>query len=265
MPRSRKTRKNQNQVKNEWGKNNPQTKAKNRKIMIYLGVILVAAVVISAFVVLGQSVLFSSNSNGPSPIPTATPYVTPQPEAIPLTSPAGEYSAGGTRVLFMVKGTDSSGNAFSGNVTIQMRDDKPTTTSHFVNLVREGAYDSTVFHRVLPEFMVQGGNTNIDVSTIPDEIGGDNHNYNGTIAMAKTTSPNSASSSFFINIANNNNITYDDGTRFDATYTVFGQVIGGMDIVMKMSQVTTQENPQMQNEKSQPILPISLVKAIVLP
>jgi cyclophilin family peptidyl-prolyl cis-trans isomerase len=264
MPRSRRFRKSQNQVKTEWGKNNPQTKAKNRKIMIYLGVILVAAVVISAFVVLGQNVLFSSPSSSPSPNPTASPYVTPQPEAIPLTSPAGEYSSTGTRVLFMVKGTDSSGNPFEGNITIQMRDDKPTTTSHFVTLVQEGAYDNTLFHRVLPEFMVQGGNTNNDVSAIPDEIGGDNHNYNGTIAMAKTSSPNSATSSFFINVADNNGIQYQDGTAFDGTYTVFGQVIGGMDLVMKMSQVSTQENPQMQNEKSQPILPIVLVKAIVL-
>jgi peptidyl-prolyl cis-trans isomerase A (cyclophilin A) len=267
MPRSRRTRKSQNQVKPEWGKNNPQTKAKNKKMLIAIGVIAVVAVVFSAFVVFGQNVLFAnpSSSPSPSPSPTATPVVTAQPDATPITSPVGEYSATGTRVLFMVQGTDSSGTAFAGNITVQMRDDKPITATRFVNLVRQGLYDGTLFHRVQPDFMIQGGQVNTPVSSINDEIGNYNYNQLGTIAMAKTSSPNSATSGFFINVADNSQIVYPDGTRFDATYTVFGQVIGGMDIVMKISQVATQPNPQMQNENSQPVYPVTLVKAIVLP
>jgi cyclophilin family peptidyl-prolyl cis-trans isomerase len=267
MPRSRKFRKSQNKAKPEWGKNNPQTKAKNRKRTIVIGAIVIAIVVISASVVLGQNVLFPTSSSSPSPSPSATPTpsVTPQPEATPATSPAGEYSSSGTRVLLMVEGTDASGNAFTGNITIQMRDDNPITTTNFVNLVEQGVYDGTLFHRVIPGFMVQGGQTTATVAEISDEIGNDNHNYNGTIAMAKTAYANSATSGFFINIADNNEITYSDGTQFDATYTVFGKVIGGMDVVMKIAQVETQENPLMQNENSQPVYSVTLVKAMVLP
>lgn len=246
MPRSRRFRKSQNQAKREWGKNNPQAKAKKRKAMIIVGVIAVAAVVIAAFFVVDQNVLFPNPSSSPSPSPSSTPT----PAATPLTSPAGEYSANGTIVLLETS---------MGNITIQMRDDKSITTQNFVNLVKQRFYDGTLFHRVIIDFMIQGGqNQSINVTSISDEIGNDNHNYNGTIAMAKTSQPNSATSEFFINVADNNS------TSFDSTYTVFGQVISGMDVVMKISQVPVATNPQ-TGENSQPVQPVTLIRAEVLP
>jgi peptidylprolyl isomerase len=254
MPRSRRFRKSQNQVKPKWGKNNPQAKAKNRKILIAIGIIAIGVLAISAVLVLGQSYLFPSPS--PSPSPSASPSPTPS------SSPLVEYSENGTKVVFMVTGTNSSGQGFTGNITIQMREDKPITTANFVKLVRQGLYDGTLFHRVVSGFMIQGGqNTSTTVSTIQDEIGNGNVNFNGSIAMANTGQANSAGSQFFINVADNGN-RY---SSFDASYTVFGKVVDGMALVMAISNVNTQPNPQMQNENSQPISPVTLVKAIVLP
>jgi len=239
-------------------------KARKRKLTI---VALVAAVIIVAavaYVLVSQP--GSSNNVNPSasPSPTVAPSPTPPPyydsSAAPLTAPAGEYSANGTRVLFMVQGTDSSGNAFNGNITLQMRDDKPITAGNFVKLVKQGFFDQTTFHRIIAGFMIQGGqNLTASAASIPDEIGNDNRNNVGAISMANA-GPNTASSEFFINVANNG----QQSSTFDTSYTVFGQVIGGMDIVMKISQVQCQQNPQMPSENSLPVYPQTVVKAVVL-
>jgi len=145
-----------------------------------------------------------------------------------------------------------------GDITIQLRDDKTITTGNFKNLIEQGVYDGTIFHRVIADFMIQGGrNTDVTVATIPDEIGNDNHNYRGTIAMAKTSQPNSATSQFFINVANNNEIVYNDGTKFDETYTVFGTVTSGMDVADKIAKVDTDSNDQ-------PLTDIILIKAEII-
>jgi cyclophilin family peptidyl-prolyl cis-trans isomerase len=249
MPRSRRFRKSKNRVKPEWGKNNPEAKAKKRKAMIIVGIIAVAAALIAVFLVVDQNALLNPSSS-PSPSPSSTASPSPTPSATPLTSPAGEYSANGTKVLLETS---------MGDIIIQLRDDKPLTTQNFINLVNQGFYDATIFHRVIAGFMIQGGqNQTVNVPSIPDEIGNDNHNYNGTIAMAKTSQPNSATSEFFINVADNNS------TSFDSTYTVFGQVISGMDVVMNISQVPVTTNSQ-TGENSQPVQPVTLIHAEVLP
>ncbi len=122
-----------------------------------------------------------------------------------------------------------------------------------------------LFHRVIAGFMIQGGqNLNFDVASIPDEIGSDNRNVVGTIAMAKTSQPNSATSQFFINVADNgNNIIDRSGTRFDSVFTVFGKVIDGMEVVVKISQVHVTRN--IYGENSQPAQPVTLVKATIIP
>jgi peptidylprolyl isomerase len=145
-----------------------------------------------------------------------------------------------------------------GDITIQLRDDKPTTTNNFKNLVKQGVYDGTIFHRVIADFIIQGGmNTSASVATIPDEIGNDNHNVIGTVAMAKTSQPNSATSQFFINVADNSKITYQDGTKFDETYTVFGTVISGMDVANAISKVATDSNDK-------PLTDVTLIKAEII-
>ena len=137
-----------------------------------------------------------------------------------------------------------------GDITIQLRDDKPITTGNFKNLIEQGVYDGTIFHRVIADFMIQGGrNTDVTVATIPDEIGNDNHNYRGTIAMAKTSQPNSATSQFYINVKDNNDL--------DAGYTIFGTVTSGMDVADKIAKVDTDSNDQ-------PLTDIILIKAEII-
>ncbi len=170
--------------------------------------------------------------------------------------PVGEYSEKGTLILFQTS---------AGDIIIQMRDDKPITTANFVNLVKKGFYDGTIFHRVIAGFMIQGGeNRNRDVATIPDEIGNDNRNIQGTIAMAKTNQPNSATSQFFINVTDNgNNVLDHAGTRFDQVYAVFGKVVEGMDLVLKISRAPVTKS--IYGENSLPINPVVVKKAGILP
>ncbi len=125
-----------------------------------------------------------------------------------------------------------------GDIVIQLRDDMPITTENFRNLVDEGVYDHTIFHRVMDGFMIQGGQVNQSVPSIQDEFSNDNRNLRGTIAMAKkadlTTGqvvPDSASSQFFINVVNNSN------ENFDGDYSVFGTVTEGMDVVDEIAKV----------------------------
>ena len=147
-----------------------------------------------------------------------------------------------------------------GNITVQLRDDKPITSGNFKMLVQEGIYDDTIFHRVIAGFMIQGGDPtgtgqgDPSIGTIPDEIGSNNTNVRGTIAMANTGQPNSASSQFFINVIDNNN-RY---AEFDSSYTVFGYVINGMDVADAISNVATDTNDK-------PMTNVTIIKAEILP
>jgi cyclophilin family peptidyl-prolyl cis-trans isomerase len=146
-----------------------------------------------------------------------------------------------------------------GDITVALRNDMPITTGNFRNLVTQKAYDGTTFHRVIEGFMIQSGQlaNGSNIPSIQDEFTSTNHNYNGTIAMAKTTAPNSASSQFFINTADNNNITYHDGTKFDDTYVAFGKVISGMDVAMAISHVPT-------DSSEKPLHEVTLISVTVL-
>jgi peptidylprolyl isomerase len=150
-----------------------------------------------------------------------------------------------------------------GDITIQLRDDRPITTGNFKNLVQKGIYDGTIFHRVIYDFVVQGGDPtgtgygDPSIPNIQDEIDGDNHNSRGTVAMANTGQPNTASSQFFINLVNNSEKEYDDGSTFDQKYTVFGTVISGMNIVDEIANVAT-------NADDRPIIPVVLNHAEII-
>ena len=230
---------------------NPKTQGRNRKL-IAVAIIAVIAIATVAYVVVDQSGSHKASPNQavntPSPSPTSS--TSPFPSVTPLTSPAGEYSASGTKVLFITS---------MGDIVIQMRDDKPITTTNFVNLVNEGYYNDTTFMRVLAGFMIQGGEGKTTKPEINDEIGNDNVNSNMTIAMANA-GPNTASTQFFINVANNNNLY----PSFDTSYTVFGQVIYGQNVVMAISQVPVEYSATYQ-ENSQPTTPVTLIGAVVMP
>lgn len=137
-----------------------------------------------------------------------------------------------------------------GDMVIQLRDDMPTTTGNFKNLVQQGKYDGTIFHRVIAGFMIQGGQINSSLPSIQDEFSSNNHNLRGTIAMAKTSEPNSATSQFFINVVDNSN-RY---ATFDSTYSVFGDVVQGMDVADAISKVATDSNDN-------PLQPVTIIKA----
>ena len=152
-----------------------------------------------------------------------------------------------------------------GNITVQLRDDKPNTAGNFKKLVQEGVYDGTIFHRVIKDFMIQGGDPtgtgqgDPAIASIPDEIGSNNTNVRGAIAMANTGQPNSASSQFFINVVDNgNNVIDTAGTRFDSAYSVFGYVIQGMDVADAISKVITDTNDK-------PVQNVTLIRATILP
>jgi cyclophilin family peptidyl-prolyl cis-trans isomerase len=113
--------------------------------------------------------------------------------------------------------------------------------------------------------MIQGGKVNDpQPSAINDEIGSNNHNINYTIAMAKTSSPNSATSEFFINTVDNSGIIYPDGSKFDEIYTVFGTVISGQDVVDAIAKAPVTINPAMNNENSLPVNPVTILHATII-
>ncbi|MDR3282528.1 MAG: peptidylprolyl isomerase [Candidatus Methanoplasma sp.] len=130
-----------------------------------------------------------------------------------------------------------------GDVEIALHTDMPVTTGNFVKLVKEGFYDGTAFHRVIPNFMIQGGDPEGTGRggpgyTIQDEFGKGHSNIRGTISMANTGRPNTGGSQFFINTVDN---TYLDKENFSTPYAhpVFGQVVKGMDAVDRIGSLPT--------------------------
>lgn len=122
-----------------------------------------------------------------------------------------------------------------GDITVQLFADKaPVTVANFLTYVDDGFYDGTVFHRVIPNFMIQGGGFLTDMTKkdnndpIINESKNRLHNTRGTLAMARTNDPDSATSQFFINQRSNLQLDWAPGRE---GYTVFGEVIQGMDIV----------------------------------
>ena len=133
-----------------------------------------------------------------------------------------------------------------GNIEIELNRAKaPITVANFVTYVNEGFYNGTIFHRVMDGFMVQGGGFTPDGNekdthaTIKLESNNGLHNGVGTIAMARTNAPNSATSQFFINVADNAFLDYSSG---NAGYAVFGKVISGMEVVNAIKAVETGSN-----------------------
>jgi peptidylprolyl isomerase len=175
----------------------PRKKKSNKKLILIVCLLAVVAVIIVAYTMLGNN---ASNENVPS----------------------------SNKVLLTTS---------MGDILIELRDDMPITTGNFKNLIQQGVYDGTIFHRVIDGFMIQGGDPtgtgygDPSIPSIPDEFTDNNKNERGTIAMANTGTPNSGSSQFFINVVNNSN------KDFDEDYPVFGKVIEGMNVVDQIAKV----------------------------
>jgi len=133
-----------------------------------------------------------------------------------------------------------------GSITITLNQDKaPISTENFLSYVRDGFYDLTVFHRVIPNFMIQGGGFSTDMQQkgtkqqIKNEADNGLKNVRGAIAMARTQVVDSASSQFFINLIDNSFLDHQGKTPNAYGYAVFGQVTDGMEIVDAIAKVPT--------------------------
>jgi len=133
-----------------------------------------------------------------------------------------------------------------GNIEVELYQDKaPKTVKNFLSYVNEGYYNGTIFHRVINNFMIQGGGFTEDYKKkktsppIKNEADNKLKNLKGTIAMARTSNPNSATAQFFINTVNNTFLDYSAPTRRGWGYTVFGKVVKGIDVVDRIEKLKT--------------------------
>ena len=153
-----------------------------------------------------------------------------------------------------------------GKITLELNAEKaPKSVANFMQYAKDGFYNGTVFHRVIPGFMIQGGGFDAKMSQkstrspIENEAKNGLKNQRGTIAMARTSNPHSATAQFFINHVDNNNLDYPS---FDGWgYAVFGKVTAGMDVVDKIAQVPTGNSGMHQNVPQTPVV-IESVKII---
>ncbi|OGI63817.1 MAG: hypothetical protein A2W18_09075 [Candidatus Muproteobacteria bacterium RBG_16_60_9] len=129
----------------------------------------------------------------------------------------------------------------------------PKSTANFLSYVDKGFYNGTIFHRVIPGFMIQGGGFEAGMKQKPtdepimNEADNGLKNAGGTIAMARTSSPHSASAQFFINTVDNTNLNHSEKTVQGWGYAVFGKVTKGMDVVKKIEAARTRTTGQFQN------------------
>jgi peptidylprolyl isomerase len=159
--------------------------------------------------------------------------------------PAADSYANGVKVLLHTN---------MGDMTIQLRCDMPITTGNFKNLVEKGTFNGTIFHRIIKQFMIQGGDPtgtgygDPSIPDIKDEFTKKNFNDRGTIAMANA-GPNTGSSQFFINLVDNNYL--------DTKHPQFGKVVAGMEVVDALAKVRT-------NPMDRPLKDVIIVNASIM-
>jgi peptidylprolyl isomerase/peptidyl-prolyl cis-trans isomerase B (cyclophilin B) len=157
----------------------------------------------------------------------------PDARTVPPVPVAG--SAGNPRVSIETS---------KGRITVELlADAAPESSENFLGYVRSGFYDGTLFHRVIPGFMIQGGGMTADMAEKPkgppiaNEAANGLRNLRGTLAMARTMEPHSAASQFFINVADNGFLDHRGKSTQGWGYAVFGQVVEGMDVVDAIASV----------------------------
>ncbi|MES2833063.1 MAG: peptidylprolyl isomerase [Pseudomonadota bacterium] len=155
----------------------------------------------------------------------------------------------------------------AGEIVLELNAEKaPKSVANFVQYVKNGHYNGTIFHRVIDGFMIQGGGFDVDMKEKSTRAPISNEARNGlkneayTVAMARTSDPDSATAQFFINV--NNNAMLDYPGRDNAGYAVFGKVIKGTETVDKIRAVATADRGPHQNV---PVKPVSVITARVLP
>jgi cyclophilin family peptidyl-prolyl cis-trans isomerase len=153
-----------------------------------------------------------------------------------------------------------------GDIVIELNEQAaPVTVKNFLEYVEQGHYNGTIFHRVIPNFMIQAGGFTPQMvqkkarAPIVNEASNGLKNDRGTIAMARTSDPDSATCQFFINHGNNDYLNYDGGAN--PGYAVFGKTVEGMDIVDAIAQVKTTTRTGMDDV---PVEPVTIISATVV-
>ena len=155
-----------------------------------------------------------------------------------------------------------------GRIVLELSPDKaPKSVANFLQYVKAGHYNGVIFHRVIDGFMIQGGGFTADMAQKPTQAPIQNEadnglrNDRGTIAMARTGDPHSASAQFFINTVNNDGLNHKSKTPQGWGYTVFGKVVEGMDVVDAIAKVPT---GMKKGFADVPVQPVTITKATVL-
>ena len=158
-----------------------------------------------------------------------------------------------------------------GDITVELDAVKaPKSVENFVKYAEDGFYNGTVFHRVIGNFMIQGGGFTPDLQqkptrpSIPNEARNGLSNKRGTLAMARTPDPNSATAQFFVNLVDNRNLDYVSDERAETWgYAVFGKVVEGMDVVDKIAATPT--GPKGPFRSDVPVTDVVIEKVEILP
>jgi len=148
-----------------------------------------------------------------------------------------------------------------GNIAVELNDEKaPLSVANFLAYVDSGHYNDTIFHRVIKNFMIQGGNFTADMTPkntgepIKNEAGNGLRNLRGTIAMARTSVIDSATSQFFINLKDNDFLDHKDNSGRGFGYAVFGKVTEGMDVVDKIAASPTHHYQRFSDVPVDPVV-----------
>ena len=183
---------------------------------------------------------------------------------VSLSSPLARRALGAAALALAVALPAAAQNVrlatSEGDIVLELDHAKaPKTVDNFVQYVKSGHYDGTIFHRVIPGFMIQGGGMKPDLSEkptrapIPLESRNGLANLRGSVAMARTMVPDSATAQFFINVKDNAFLDQPNA-RDGNGYAVFGKVVSGMEVVDKIRAVPTQTKGMHQNVPVQPVI-----------
>ena len=156
-----------------------------------------------------------------------------------------------------------------GTITLELYpENAPGTVENFLQYVKDGHYNGTIFHRVIDGFMIQGGGFTRDFqekstrAPIKNEAGNGLRNAAGMVAMARTPDPDSATAQFFINLVDNPALDFRSRTREGYGYCVFGKVTAGMDVVRRIAKVQTHSGPP--PHENVPVKPIVIERAEII-
>ena len=177
-----------------------------------------------------------------------------------------------TRLFILLLSLIAATTAYAANPKVELKtsmgpvvlelypDNAPKTVENFLQYVKDGHYDGTIFHRVIPGFMIQGGGFSASMQekktrpAIRNEAGNGLRNAVGTVAMARTADPHSATAQFFINVSENDFLDFKSPDDKGYGYTVFARVTAGMDVVAKIVQMPTATIGPHQNVPRQPVV-----------